>query len=271
MIPYVTFSDIHVGPIPIHTFGVLVASGLWVGTWVAARDAEHVLGAHARALLSKASGWALLGGLVGGHLLHVLGYHPELLRQEGPLVLVKVWDGLSSMGGLIGGTLGLGVYLRHRGERFMLYLNSLALGTAPGWAVARLGCVAVHDHPGRLTDFFLAVRFPAGARHDLGLDDLLVLAALSAILHLVARRWRPEGKLAGVLALGYAVPRFFLDFLRATDLPFSDGRILGFTPAQYVCAVLVPVGIWLLLRRPSRPAVRGFESLPVGGSSAPTS
>jgi phosphatidylglycerol:prolipoprotein diacylglycerol transferase len=133
----------------------------------------------------------------------------------------------------------------------MPFLNSLALGTAPGWAVARLGCVAVHDHPGRLTDFFLAVRFPDGARHDLGLDDFLVLSLLTVALHLLARLPRLEGRLAGVLAIGYAVPRFLLDFLRATDLPFTDGRILGLTPAQYVCAALIPVGIWLLLRHAS--------------------
>jgi phosphatidylglycerol---prolipoprotein diacylglyceryl transferase len=51
----------------------------------------------------------------------------------------------------------------------------------------------------------------------------------------------------GVLALGYAVPRFFLDFLRARDLPFVDGRILGLTPAQWLTPVLAVVGIRLIL------------------------
>lgn len=50
----------------------------------------------------------------------------------------------------------------------------------------------------------------------------------------------------GVLAVGYSVPRFFLDFLRARDLPFVDGRILGLTPAQYLVIVWTALGIWLL-------------------------
>ncbi len=43
----------------------------------------------------------------------------------------------------------------------------------------------------------------------------------------------------GVLAIGYSSCRFFLDFLRASDLSFVDKRYLGLTPAQYIV-----VGLW---------------------------
>ena len=88
--------------------------------------------------------------------------------------------------------------------------------------------------------------FPDGPRHDLGLYDAILLGGLSAVLYGLARRRRPEGLLMGVLAVGYSVPRFFLDFLRARDLPFVDGRILGLTPAQYLVIVGTALGIWLL-------------------------
>jgi prolipoprotein diacylglyceryltransferase len=52
----------------------------------------------------------------------------------------------------------------------------------------------------------------------------------------------------GVLAVGYSIPRFFLDFLRASDLPYVDGRILGLTAAQYVAPILIAVGVALLVR-----------------------
>lgn len=39
-----------------------------------------------------------------------------------------------------------------------------------------------------LTSFFLAARFPDGARHDLGLYDALVLFALTLLLYGLARR-----------------------------------------------------------------------------------
>lgn len=250
MIPFYDFPALKLGPISVHVFGVMVALGVWAGTELAARAARKRVGPEAGRVLAEAGFWGLVGGLIGGHLLHVLGYHPELLREQGPLVLLRFWDGLSSMGGLLGGLAGIALHFARSGRKLMPYLDSIALGTAPGWAIARIGCIAAHDHPGVHTHFFLAVMYPDGPRHDLGLDDFLVLAALSAVLWLLARKPRPVGLLTGVLAVGYSVPRFLLDFLRARpgDVAFADGRIFGLTPAQYVTAALVPVGIWLIAR-----------------------
>ena len=57
----------------------------------------------------------------------------------------------------------------------------------------------------------------------------------------------------GVLAIGYSVPRFFLDFFRARDLAFVDGRVLGLTPAQWITPLLAAAGIYLLMRARSMP------------------
>ena len=254
MIPYFEIPPLSLGPIELHAFGLLSALGIYFGARLAARAARAYAPGTDHAIV-EAAPWMVAGGVIGGHLLHVLGYHPEILEQEGWTSLLRVWDGLSSMGGVLGGLLTLLVVFRVKGWRVLPYLNALALGVAPGWAIARLGCFAAHDHPGVLTDFPLAVAFPAGARHDLGLYEALLLGAISAVLWILARRPRPEGFLMGVLAIAYAVPRFFLDFLRATDLPFSDGRIAGLTPAQYTAMLLVVLGAWLLLRARKLPDV----------------
>ena len=258
MIPYFEIPPLHLAPgLEIHAFGVLTAIGILVAAHLAARAAKNYAPGNDKPIIDAAP-VALAGGLIGGHLLHVLGYHPEILAAKGPLVLLKVWDGLSSMGGVLGGLLAVLVYFRWKGVPLKKYLDAFALGMAPGWAIARVGCFVAHDHPGVLTGFPLAVAFPGGARHDLGLYDALVLGALSVVLYALARRRRPEGFLMGVLAIGYAVPRFFLDFLRAQDLPFVDGRFLGLTPAQYVAFLLVVAGVWLL--------VGAFRATPAGSS-----
>jgi phosphatidylglycerol:prolipoprotein diacylglycerol transferase len=105
----------------------------------------------------------------------------------------------------------------------------------------------VHDHPGVRSNAWFAVAFPDGARLDMGLVDCVVLAVITLVLYLVARKKRPEGTIMGVLAIAYSVPRFFLDFFRATDLSFVDGRILGLTPAQWVTPVLAAAGVYLLV------------------------
>lgn len=253
MIPYFEIPPLSLGPLEIHAFGALAALGIYAGARLAARAARR-FGPGDEMPLVDAAPWMVLGGLIGGHLLHVLGYHPEILAEEGWTSLLRVWDGLSSMGGVIGGLIALLVHFRLKGRKVLPFSNALALGVAPGWGIARLGCFAAHDHPGVLTDFPLAVAFPDGARHDLGLYEAVLLFALAGLLWWMARRPRPEGLLMGVLAIGYSVPRFFLDFLRATDLPFSDGRIAGLTPAQYTTILLAGIGVWLVVRARNRPA-----------------
>lgn len=245
MIPYFQIPPLRLGALEIHAFGVLTALGIYLGARLAARAARAYGPGDDRSLV-EAAPWMVLAGLLMGHLVHLFGYHPEILRRDGVAAILRVWDGLSSMGGVLGGVIALVVFFRIKGWRIRPHLDAMALGAAPGWMVARLGCFTAHDHPGVRTDFPLAVAFPDGPRHDLGLYDAILLGALSLILYALARRPRPEGLLMGILAVGYSIPRFFLDFLRAQDLPFVDGKILGFTPAQYLTVVWTVLGIWLL-------------------------
>jgi phosphatidylglycerol:prolipoprotein diacylglycerol transferase len=246
MIPYFVIPPLQIGPLAVQSFGILAAAGVWLAS------ALLVRGARRRGLdeapVRDFSVWAVGAGVIGGHLVHLLLYHPEELRQGGALQLLRVWDGLSSTGGVLGGILAAAIFFRARRIPFSRYSDVFALAVAPGWAVARLGCFSVHDHPGRLTSFALAVAFPDGARHDLGFYDALVLFALTGLLYALEHRRALQGRLLAVLALGYGTARFFLDFLRATDLPYSDARYLGLTPAQFAALVLIAYGIVRLAR-----------------------
>lgn len=239
MIPWFVIPPLQLGPVALQPFGILAAAGIFLASKLLVREAER-RGLEAGPL-EKAASWALAGGIIGGHLVHLFFYHPEELRQNGALQIFKIWDGLSSTGGVVGGLLAVLLFFRLRRLPFRRFADVFALAIAPGWAVARLGCFSVHDHPGVLTSFPLAVAFPGGARHDLGLYDALVLAALAAILFWLDRRSLLRGRLLPLLGLLYGVPRFLLDFLRARDMPYTDARYLGLTPAQFACIALV---IW---------------------------
>ncbi|MFL5425715.1 MAG: prolipoprotein diacylglyceryl transferase, partial [Myxococcales bacterium] len=148
----------------------------------------------------------------------------------------------------------------HRGLRFAPYADAFALALPPGWAIARLGCFAVHDHPGLLTHFFLAVDFPGGPRHDLGLYDAIVLASITAIVYALRHRTELQGRLLGVVALLYGSCRFCLDFLRARDVSYADARYLGLTPAQYAAIALVAYGVWVIAPALRRSRLAGGPS-----------
>ncbi len=259
MLPYFRPPSFDLGPVTLEPFGLLTAVGVVVGSLLMAR-AARLQGKDPQPLQDLAI-WALLGGLIGGHLVHLLLYHPEELNKS-PWQIFKVWDGLSSFGGLFGGIIASLIYFWRRGINGVReYGDALALGIAPGWGIARIGCFMVHDHPGVPTSFPLAVDFPAnvlagGPRHDLGLYDALVLFSLAAVLWLLFRRGALKGALLPLLAIGYGIPRFFFDFLRAYDLSYVDARYLGLTPGQYGCILIVTWGIVMLVRRGTRPAAQ---------------
>ena len=251
-IPYFQIPPLRLGPISIEPFGVLAAAGVYLASVLLTRRAREE-GLDPAPLTSFAT-WALIGGLLGGHLVHLFLYHPEELRAGGVLQILKFWDGLSSTGGVLGGLAAGALFFRRRRLSFARYGDVIALSVAPGWAVARLGCFAVHDHPGVRTSFPLAVMFPDGPRHDLGLYDALLLAAITVVLYALRRRGALRGSLLAVLALLYGAGRFALDFLRARDLPYVDARYWGLTPAQYFCLALMAYGAWAVLAGRRTPA-----------------
>jgi phosphatidylglycerol:prolipoprotein diacylglycerol transferase len=244
VIPWFELPSLSLGPVTIQSFGVLSALGIFAAASLAARGARQ-LGKEPQVILDFAV-VGVLAGVVLGHLVHLFFYHPEEL--DSPWRVLKIWEGLSSMGGLAGGVLAAIVWFRLKRIRFHDYADAFALGVAPGWGIARLGCFSVHDHPGVKTDFFLAVRFADGPRHDLGLYEAILLFAIAALVWALHRRGALRGRLLAVLALVYGVGRFFLDFLRADDVAYADARHLGLTFAQYAAVALGAYAVWAFVR-----------------------
>lgn len=258
MIPYYAPPALHLGPLTLEVFGLFVAAGVLLAARVLVRESRRD-GLDPRPLEDYAP-WGVGVGVVMGHWVHLFAYHPEEL-QKSAFQIFKVWDGLSSYGGLLGGILAAAVFFRVRKLSFRAYADVFAVAVVLGWAVARLGCFAVHDHPGVPTDFFLAVRFPGGPRHDLGLYDALWLFAMSAVLFTLRRKGLLRGRLLGVAALLYAPARFFFDSLRATDLSYVDKRYAGLTPAQYACVALFLFGLYAVARwRPVTPPAAAAQA-----------
>jgi phosphatidylglycerol---prolipoprotein diacylglyceryl transferase len=252
VIPWFELPSLSLGPVHIQSFGVLSALGILAAVQLASRAAGR-MGKDPQVILDY-SVVGVLAGVIGGHLVHLFFYHPEEL--ESPWRIFMVWEGLSSMGGLLGAILAALVWFRRKKVRFADYADAFALGMAPGWGIARVGCFTVHDHPGVKTTFPLAVAFPDGVRHDLGLYEAIVLFAIGAVLWTLHRRGLLRGRLLAVLAVLYGVARFFLDFLRATDVAYADARHYGLTFAQYFAIWLVGWGAWRLSRSP----VPGFAA-----------
>jgi phosphatidylglycerol:prolipoprotein diacylglycerol transferase len=243
-IPFFEFPNWQLGPLTVGVFGIFAALGIYAATEIAIRQCKR-RGLDVTVLADYAP-WGIAGGVAVGHWVHLFAYHPEELGRS-PWQILKIWDGLSSFGGLLGGIIAAVIYFRIRRVSFRAYGDAFALGVAPGWGIARVGCFLVHDHPGVKTDFPLAVAFPDGPRHDLGLYDALWLFGIAVVLFSLMRQGLLKDRLLPLLALLYAPARFFFDFLRATDVAYRDARYAGLTPAQYCCIALVLYGVYELL------------------------
>src|SRR6185503_19395405 len=187
-------------------------------------------------------------------------------------VLFNPFAGLSSFGGFLGAFLAFMWFTRRAEIPRLAYADSVALGLSVGWIFGRTGCFTAHDLPGRHTSFFLAVRYPEGARHDLGFYELLFTIVMTAILFAYNRKPRPPGRIIALAAVIYAPARFALDFFRATDVARPDRRYAWLTPAQWACLATAALGIYLWRRRqpPARPELDG-TSEPPAPPAPPTS
>lgn len=253
-LPYFSVGPWSLGPITIYSFGVMVAIGVMLAHAVAVKRAVRLgLGEQTmRSLL----GWMLVVGFVGSHVFNVLMYEPQVVLED-PLRLLWIPGSLSSFGGILGALIGVVVWKkRHPKVRPLPYLDAAAFALPVGWLFGRIGCALVHDHPGALTDFFLAVDFgphaPGGIRHDLGLYEALWWVVLVGLVFGIDRLKpalrSPPGFYLALLPLAYTPVRFGLDFLRVPPQLGGDVRYFGLTPAQYLSIVFFLLGLLLMLR-----------------------
>lgn len=261
MLPYFEQPAWHFGPLTIHAFGIAVAVAMWCGLALGQRR-------FVRAGLDGATGqrlgwWVIVGGILGAHLFAVLFYFPEKIVAD-PWHLVRVWDDISSFGGMLGGIIGGFLFFSMRGREIdrptrLAYLDAIAFVFPLSLAIGRLGCALAHDHPGAVTNFPLAISLETSAAqdyirgfydaaglqlpnaaasmgfHDLGLYECLFLALVVVPAFVYWNRTRrPIGFYLVAFAALYLPVRFGLDMLRV-----ADARYVGLTPAQWVAALIM--------------------------------
>jgi phosphatidylglycerol:prolipoprotein diacylglycerol transferase len=247
MLPYFQQPSLDLGLFEVHAFGVMVLLGILIGGYVLRRRSRTMGLEPARA--DRLLGWILIGGFLGAHLVDRLVYFPARTFAD-PVSLLRVWDGLSSFGGFLGAAVGAlaWAWRGHAAGRTWSHLDAVAYAFPIGWFFGRMGCFLAFDHPGLPTRFALGQSYVDGVvRHNLGLEEALLMIPLAAAMALAGRRDHQPGYLVGLLATLYAPVRFLLDFLRA-----NDTRYLGMTPGQYGAIAVLLAGLTLLWRASAR-------------------
>jgi phosphatidylglycerol:prolipoprotein diacylglycerol transferase len=273
---------IHLGPLEITGYGLMLMVAFLMGGWLIARQLrENNLREDYAADMVAA---AVVGGIIGAKLWYVaLTRDPGALFSRGGLV----W-----YGGFIGGALAVilnGWRLRVP-LRWTMQLAAPALAAA--YALGRVGCFLVNDDYGGPTSLPWGVKFPNGSPpstaanlhgfgvivppgvdpstvltvHPTQLYEVAAMLVAFALLWVLRKNGRPVGWLFGAYLVFAGVERFLVEILRA-----KDDRLLGaFTLAQLTSVILVVMGTLLMVlwRRGSSPAPGAYlEGANRGGLS----
>ena len=263
VIPWFDSPTVSFGPVLLDLSLIFAALGACAALVWARKQARHA-GLQVRRMVDGLA-LAMVSGLVVGHLLDVCLYRPEDL-QAGWRSLLPWSGGMSSLGMLAGAGVIAAIVFRAGHGLAWDYLDHAAQPVLLAIVLVRVGCFLGHDHAGRLTQFPLAVAYPGGARHDLGLDEAILVAGLLAVtIACRPRLARFRGGLCLASAAGYALLRFALEFLRGTDLLLlgrhSDRRWAGLTLVQIMAVPAVLLCGWAW-QRLSKQAFASSQGLP---------
>jgi phosphatidylglycerol:prolipoprotein diacylglycerol transferase len=258
-IPYTTFPTIDLGLVELRTFGFVVAIGVLIGAWLAARyGEEHGVPRDTTYSLAMRM---VLAGVIGSRITWVVSHWSDL---DTPWEAFAIWEGgLQFSGGFVFAVIaGYPVYRHWNRLTRWNSLDGYAYGLAIGLAIGRIACYSVGEHFGRQTSFFLGTRYEGGSVREGSLGDvplregmvfhhtalyellylLVIFAVLTWVLHL--RKERPgPGTAMAIFCGAYGVCRFLSDALRV-----NDERVLGLTGAQYLCLLLLPTAAWIWFR-----------------------
>ncbi|MEA2687242.1 MAG: phosphatidylglycerol---prolipoprotein diacylglyceryl transferase [Actinomycetota bacterium] len=216
----------HVGAVGLPTHAFFVALGLLTA------GAVFLVEGRRRGRLDESMGWIvagiLLGGALGARVSTLWGY---VDNAADPSVMGAVLDGGKSiLGGLSGAYVGALVAKRILGYRRStgdLFAPAVALGMAVG----RVGCLLTEQIGtptsmpwGIRVDPATAARIPhcpwcasGVAMHPSMLYEIVFHLVAFAIVLRLRGRLRTDGDVFKLYLLGYAVFRFWVEFVRGGD------------------------------------------------------
>jgi phosphatidylglycerol:prolipoprotein diacylglycerol transferase len=261
----------HIGRLPIHWYGVMVALGFMAGLWTASRRGLRE-GVPPEKVLDLGP-WLILGAIVGARTLYVISYWREEFADQPMEIFMIQKGGLVFYGGLVGSSLACILYVRWKKLPLWKFADILAPSVALGYVFGRIGCLMNGCCYGRLCDLPWAIRYPnqspiwkqhflsglvgeadrSAPVHPTQIYESLINLVFYLGLVWLYRRKIFDGQVFGTYLVGYALLRSFVEMFRG-DYPqhYFGGWA---TPAHLVSIGILAAGAALLALAP-RPAVR---------------
>ena len=271
MIPF-----LHLGPLSIPTYGLMVATGLLVAAYLLQADinrhrAQFIKRGYLKSEDKKNYGdeaFLIIGvigvaGLAGARLYSVLENPRELIAN--PAVLISRY-GFTWSGSVLTTIVAMVFLAQHFDIPVFEFMDLCAPPAALGYAIGRIGCLLSGDGDyGVPTSLPWGMSFPNGIVpttdrvHPTPIYEFLAGVIIAAYLWRMATKAAngagSHGEIISSYLIWTGVARFLVEFIRINPKVFY-----GLTNAQVVSLLSIVAGVILLLRVRNRLPARKEEN-----------
>lgn len=269
---------LQIGTYGIHWYGLLIVTGIILGASIASylakkagEDPEHIW---------DMLYFAVILGIIGARLYHVVSQPSgDLLGwthyKEHPLEILYIWKGgLGIYGAIVGGALGVLIYTRIQKLRTLQWLDFTVPGLAIGQAIGRWGNYMNRELYGPPTTLPWGLHIPFQYRIQPYTDLLefpestlfhptFLYESLAALLLCLLLMWAAthlnkrlkEGDIFIGYIIGYAIIRFFTEFLRP-----DAWKIGALATAQIIALVSIAASVIFFAARQIMPPNKKTEA-----------
>jgi prolipoprotein diacylglyceryl transferase len=283
-IPSPSRSVIHLGPIPLRGYAFCIILGVFVAVWLANR--RWVARGGQPGTVGDIAVWAVLFGLVGGRLYHVITtYEPYFGKGGHPVDALKIWEGgLGIWGAIALGALGAWIGCRRRGVPLPAYADAAAPGIVLAQAVGRWGNWFNQELYGKPTTVPWALKISEDKRpansldaatyHPTFLYESLWCVGVALLVLWADRRFKlGHGRAFALYVAAYTVGRAWIEYLRVDEAHHILGLRLNDWTSMIVFVLAVGYLVVSHRKRPGReeivePTAEQLAAAKAGGGPA---
>ncbi len=239
-----------IGPLTLHTYGLFVALGFFVGLTVTTKlaKAEDI---NPQQVMDMGF-IIILSAIIGSRALYVLMNASYYTRA--PLDMFKIWEGgLVFSGGIIGVVLTMLWYIKRHDLPLGKIADLWAPAIAIGQSLGRIGCFMAGCCYGRPTDSFLGVTYthphclaPLGEKlHPVQLYSSISGLIIFLAVMLLYKKRKFEGQVFLWLLIMHSTARLALEKFRGDDRGLFLGS--GMTLTQFVAIMILVISVGILM------------------------
>jgi prolipoprotein diacylglyceryl transferase len=263
-IPSPTVGVLHLGPLPVRMYALCILVGIVLAVWLTGKRLVPRGGEPGQAL--DVGAWAVLFGIVGGRLYHVITT-PEPYWGEGghPVDALKVWQGgLGIWGAVALGAVGAWIGCRRQGLSFLAFADAAAPGVAFAQAIGRWGNWFNNELYGSRTDLPWGLQVHQwdqsagravvdsaghpvvlGTFHPTFLYELLWNLAAAAFVVWADRRFRlGHGRAFALYVMSYCAGRLWIELMRSDPAETFFGVRLNVFTSVVVGLLALAYFVW---------------------------